>query len=301
VPNGVNQITLTSDEALRKHGILPPREPTPPSPSPPPSPTLDDILEELTSRELRELGEDAQDDAVERRFAQHRAQRLVDERMEAQRKRFGTVIPIGRDDYTREVTESSMQDEPGDVEARGTGVVCFLYKDGYVSCSSPWTLVSSMYALYDSIPRSDRAHVHVRTLATRHPRTKFVSIVGDKCIPDLPDSRIPMFIVYRKSQIVTQITAWGLGQERTLEGGFIVVNINQKIGVDCTTTTELETLLIRSGAIIPPKRPPADSKDDLDDESDEGSSQMKSKSTWANYKNVRNTSKNGDSDSDFDL
>jgi hypothetical protein len=27
-----------------------------------------------------------------------------------------------------------MQDEPGDVEARGTGVVCFLYKDGYVSC-----------------------------------------------------------------------------------------------------------------------------------------------------------------------
>lgn len=73
-------------------------------------------------------------------------------------------------------------------------------------------------ALYDSIPQSDRAHVHVRTLASRHPRTKFVSIVGDKCIPDLPDSRVPMFIVYRKGQIVTQSTAWGLGRERTLEG-----------------------------------------------------------------------------------
>lgn len=71
-----------------------------------------------------------QDDAVERQIAQHRAQRLMVERLEAQRKRFGTVIPIGRDDYTREVTESSMQDEPGDAEARGTGVVCFLYKDG---------------------------------------------------------------------------------------------------------------------------------------------------------------------------
>lgn len=76
---------------------------------------------------------------------------------------------------------------------------------------------------YDSIPRSDRAHVHVRTLASRHPRTKFVSIVGDKCIPDLPDSRVPMFIVYRKGQIVTQITAWGLGRERTLEGECSVV------------------------------------------------------------------------------
>jgi hypothetical protein len=110
-----------------------------------------------------------------------------------------------------------------------------------------------------------------------------------------------MFIVYRKSQIVTQITAWGLGRERTLEGGSFVVDVNQKIGVDCATTTELETLLITSGAIIPPKRPPAGSKDDLDDESDEeDSSQMRS-SNWANSKDVRNMSKNGDSDSDFDL
>jgi len=136
---------------------------------------------------------------------------------------------------------------------------------------------------YNSIPRSDRAYVHVRTLATRHPRTKFVSIVGDKCIPDLPDSRVPMFLVYRKGQIVTQITAWGLGRERTLE--------------------ELETLLITSGAIIPLKRPSADSRDDPDDESEEEDSQARSKSTWVNYstKNVRNASKNGDSDSDFDL
>ena len=116
-----------------------------------------------------------------------------------------------------------MQDEPGDVEARGTSVVGFLYKDGYVSsgCSSPQILVSSMHAFYDSIPRSDRAHVYIRTLATCHPRTKLVSIVADKCTPDLPDSRMPMSVVYRNGQIVTQITAWGLGRERTLEGGVL--------------------------------------------------------------------------------
>lgn len=77
-----------------------------------------------------------------------------------------------------------------------------------------------------------------------------------------------------------------------------------KIDLDCATTTELETLLITSGAIIPLKRPPADSRDDPDDESEEEEdSQARSKSTWVNYstKNVRNASKNGDSDSDFDL
>lgn len=71
-----------------------------------------------------------QDDVLERQIGQRRLQRLVEERLETQRRRFGTIIPIGRDDYTREVTEASKQDEPGDVEARGTGVVCFLYKDG---------------------------------------------------------------------------------------------------------------------------------------------------------------------------
>jgi hypothetical protein len=111
-----------------------------------------------------------------------------------------------------------------------------------------------------------------------------------------------MFIVYRKGQIVTQITAWGLGQERTLEGESSVATVPPSF--DCGTTTELEALLITSGAIIPPKKPPADSRDDLDDESDEEvTSERRSKSSWVNYstKNVRNASKNGDSDSDFDL
>lgn len=48
-----------------------------------------------------------------------------------QRARFGRVYPIGREDYTREVTEASNADG-GDAGApdKGTGVVCFLYKDG---------------------------------------------------------------------------------------------------------------------------------------------------------------------------
>lgn len=71
---------------------------------------------------------------------------------------------------------------------------------------------------YGRLPRSDRAFQHIRTLAQRYTRTKFVSIVGEKCIPNLPDSRCPMIIVYRKGDIRNQIVAWGADRERRIEG-----------------------------------------------------------------------------------
>lgn len=39
------------------------------------------------------------------------------------------MYPIGRDDYTREVTEASRAVQEGKPAGHGTGVVCFLYKD----------------------------------------------------------------------------------------------------------------------------------------------------------------------------
>lgn len=121
---------MRSNDALRKHGILPPREPPPPSPSPPPSPTFDDLLNDFTPSELQEFGEDAPDDEAGRMIDAYRRQRLADERRAEKKARFGRVYPIGRDDYTREVTEASGVSEEDDKEETGTGVVCFLYKDG---------------------------------------------------------------------------------------------------------------------------------------------------------------------------
>jgi len=82
-------------------------------------------------------------------------------RKEEKRNRFGRVYPIGRPDYTKEVTEASKEnvdtkgedeeeeeeddrvetgagsfgvkqeeDNKGIAKGKGTGVVCFLYKDG---------------------------------------------------------------------------------------------------------------------------------------------------------------------------
>jgi hypothetical protein len=69
-----------------------------------------------------------------------------------------------------------------------------------------------------SIPHSDITSRHIQTIAARYPRTKFVSIIGDKCIPNLPDVRIPMLIVYRKGEIRNQVVAWGASRSRTIEG-----------------------------------------------------------------------------------
>ncbi|KAM6500941.1 thioredoxin-like protein [Amanita muscaria] len=229
------------NDALRKHGILPPREPPPRTPSPPPSPSLDDLLDDLTTSELRDLEEDAWDDDTQRIVEQHKRQRRLQEQEKLRTARFGRVYPIARDDYTREVTEASKASEESDKKEKGTGVVCFLYKDG--------------------VPRSDRAFQHIRMLAERHPHTKFVSIVGDKCIPNLPESRIPMIIIYKNGEIQNQITAWGSDRERRIE--------------------ELEAVLVVSGALEPEKRPESRS----DDEEDRS----------------RTTRKKDDSDSDFEF
>ncbi|KAJ7066749.1 thioredoxin-like protein [Mycena amicta] len=254
------------NDALRKHGIIPPKEAPPPSPSPPPSPTLDDLLDDFTPSELAELAEDAPDDEAERAIEAFRRQRLAEERTADKRARFGRVYPIGREDYTREVTEASALNEDDDEQDRGTGVVCFLYKDG--------------------IPHSDRAFQYIRTLAARHPRTKFVSIVGDKCIPNLPDSRVPMFIVYKKGEILNQVVSWGADRERTLD--------------------ELELLLIVAGAIIPPDRLPTRKKDSDDEASDddEDEAPRRSAATSTNGrppKNIRKSAANKSDDSDFEF
>ncbi|KAI0373237.1 thioredoxin-like protein [Pilatotrama ljubarskyi] len=259
------------NEILRKHGVLPPLPPKPRTPSPPPAPTIEEKYANYTAAQLRELAAEAPDDETERILEVLRRRKLQEAR-KIEMARFGRVYPISREDYTREVTEASKVDEDDDEQHKGTGVVVFLYKDG--------------------IPHSDRAAEHVRILAQRHPHTKFVSIVGDKCIPNLPDARLPMFIIYRKGEVLNQLVAWGADRERKIE--------------------ELEAVLILAGAIIPRQRIPPGSERDSDDEDgsdlndvdDDPSSRMRSAATSTNAKapkNIRGRKDDSDSDFEFDL
>lgn len=98
---------------------------------------MEDRLDDLDDAELLELEEEAKNDETERRIREYHEKRVEEEKKEALRARFGRIYPIGRDDYTREVTDASKINEVGDNEERGTGVVCFLYKDGWVFFLQP--------------------------------------------------------------------------------------------------------------------------------------------------------------------
>ncbi|KAH7107312.1 thioredoxin-like protein [Auriculariales sp. MPI-PUGE-AT-0066] len=242
------------NDALRKHGILPPKTPPPRTPSPTASPTLDDVLADADLDEMRELADDAADSDTERMIETYRRQRIADISREVKLARFGDVIPIGRDDYKREVTDSSQVSETGDAANSGTGVVCLLYKDAHLP--------------------SDKIWPHIRHLARKHPRTKFVSIVGNKCIPDYPDAHLPTLFVYRKGELSGQVTAWGAQAERTIDA--------------------LEDFLIQTLAIPPDDKSLGGADDDSDDE--------KPRRTRTATRTVASKGRRqSDDDSDFDL
>ncbi|EJU05693.1 thioredoxin-like protein [Dacryopinax primogenitus] len=209
------------NDALRKHGILPPKAAPERSPSPEAGPTLSDQLAQADLDELEELADEENDSDTERFMRQYQRQKVAELRREAGGARFGTVRPIGRDDYTREITDASKEDDEG--EGSGTGVVAFLYKD--------------------------RLGDQIQELARRYPHTKFVSIVGDKCIPNYPDRNVPTLLMYRKGEMTNQVVAWGVAGDRSIE--------------------ELEAVLIASQVINPKleiKRRRANAEDDEDEE-----------------------------------
>lgn len=131
-----NEDTEFHDE-LRKRGIIPQKPPSrSPSPEPPTASeereeTLRNASVQDIDRALEEDGLGAAADDEERRLLALRRQRLAAIAQERKRARFGRVYPIGRPDYSREVTEASKEesDPPSESGKKGTGVVCFLYKD----------------------------------------------------------------------------------------------------------------------------------------------------------------------------
>lgn len=119
------------NDILRAQGILPPRPKTPPTPEPPASPSISEKLHGASDAALKELEDDAPDSDTERIVEEYRRRRMQELRKEQKRARFGEMLPIGRDDYKREVTEASKVDEEGaEGSNRGQPVVCYLYKDG---------------------------------------------------------------------------------------------------------------------------------------------------------------------------
>jgi hypothetical protein len=192
-------------------------------------------------------------------FEDYRRKRLAEMQQAEKRGRFGSMEPLAREDFVREVTEGSKAAPPGEEEddlddsddeapkkSRGTGVVVFLFQD--------------------SIPLSQHFRPLLNQIAAAHPETKFLAIPAQLCIPNYPDKNVPTLLIYRGGEMMGQVVAGaGLkGMKTTARGEPIR---RRELMAD------LEALLIRYTALTGPSKAlrgstsrDADSDDELDDD-----------------------------------
>ncbi|KAG2734749.1 hypothetical protein G9P44_002755 [Scheffersomyces stipitis] len=171
------------NDILRSHGIIPER---------PPSPTaeLEAALEEavrkqhenrLESKDLDEL--DALEDEEDEEFLNfYKNKRMAELQKLAEKKKFGSVYPIAKNEYEDEVTKAS--------------------NDSFVL----------VHMSLQSALQSRLLSTLLSTVARKFPEIKICDIEATRCIENYPESNCPTFIIYHKTNVIKQyITLTQLG------------------------------------------------------------------------------------------
>jgi len=166
------------NDILRKHGIIPEKPKDP-------EPAIQEALLEAEQRayanrlEDKDLDELAalEDDEDEAFLDQYRQKRMAEINALAKASKYGSVYPLQKVDFTREVTEASPE----------TYVFVFL------SSST------------DSNVESRVLHEIWRQLAQKYGDLKFCQIRADMCIEGYPEKNCPTVLVYQAGDIRRQI------------------------------------------------------------------------------------------------
>jgi len=241
---------MTRNDILRKHKIIPER---------PPSPTK--FLEEaqvelhrlahenrLEGKDLDELDEleDLEDEAFLEKYRQQRVQELASIQKKALH---GTVYPISKPDYSREVTDAS---------ANGPVLV---------------NLTSGLGTNVESRVLTELW----REAAREYGEVKFCEIRGDMAIEGYPDRNCPTILVYDKSditkQIVTLMTMGGVRismaqiDKLLIEVGAIKDN-DVRVMKRLRAAEDAEEEKLEKGGIRGPQKSNRKDQDDDDDEWD---------------------------------
>lgn len=138
-----------------------------------------DPLEYATKEEIDEL--DEEDEFADSRFLdEYRKKRIDEMKALAAKEKFGSVLPLIRADFVREVSDGSKDDQ---------WVVVHLHQS-YVETSN------LLGALLDR-------------LAPKHKATKFMRIRADQCIDSFPDKNVPALIIYHDGEIAKQVIGAG--------------------------------------------------------------------------------------------
>ncbi|KUJ13778.1 putative Phosducin-like protein 2, partial [Mollisia scopiformis] len=166
------------NDILRKHGVIPEKPPSP-------TPLIEEAILEgrrlahenrLEGKDLDELDEleDLEDENFLEAYRQQRVQELASLTKKAVH---GTVYPISKPDYSKEVTDAS-QNGP--------------------------VLVNLTSGLGTNIESRVLTELW-RTAAREYGEVKFCEIRGDMAIEGYPDRNCPTILVYHKGDIVKQV------------------------------------------------------------------------------------------------
>ncbi|GAV04142.1 hypothetical protein RvY_14466-1 [Ramazzottius varieornatus] len=191
------------NDALRKAGILPPKEdPRKDEPEPEPvSLTLTkDGTKDFATMSLDEL-DDFEDDDPEI-FEEYKRRRIAEMKEAASMRKFGDVTEISGVDFVQEVNKAG----------EGIWVVLHLYKQGIPLCA----LINR----------------HLTGLAYKFPHVKFLKSIATTCVPNFPDSSLPAIFLYYEGDLRRQLVGalefggmnlsqdgleWMLAQEKVLQ------------------------------------------------------------------------------------
>lgn len=138
-------------------------------------------LDDLELDELDDLEDDEDDEIIQT----YKARRMQEMQETAKRSVFGSIIPITKGEYTREVTEAS----------EDHWIFVLLFKD--------------------YLPASKRLRPVMAEFAERYGSIKVCAIVSDQAIENYPDQAVPTILVYYKNNMKEQFV--GLNTSTTLD------------------------------------------------------------------------------------
>ncbi|RDA89219.1 hypothetical protein CP532_0576 [Ophiocordyceps camponoti-leonardi (nom. inval.)] len=177
------------NDILRKHGVIPEKPPSP-------TPMIEEAILEgrrlahenrLEGKDLDELDE-LEDEEDEDFLEQYRQKRMAELRSLQNKSVHGSVYPISKPEYQRQVTDAS--------------------RDGPVFVN----LTASMGTNAESARLSELW----RQAAHEYGDVKFCEIRANQAIENYPDKNCPTILVYKNGDIVKQVvTLMTLGGVRT--------------------------------------------------------------------------------------
>lgn len=174
-------------DILREKGIIPEK---------PKSPTaeLEEAFEEaikkqhenrLENKDISEL--DALEDDEDEEFLNFYKQKRLDELKKLQEKqRFGSVFPVSKNEYEKEVTQASSD--------------CWVLLHMSLLASLQSRLLASL----------------LQMVARKFPEIKVCEITATRCVENYPEANCPTLLVYHKKDVVKQlVTLTALGGSDT--------------------------------------------------------------------------------------